>query len=72
MDAIKAFAGLKPEPSEEDLMARIAALKDLASSVVKDIGGSLMTDPRWTSIAKTDLQRGIMALERAVTKPDTF
>ena len=29
-------------------------------------------DQRWLSIGKTDLQKGLMALERAVTKPDWF
>ena len=29
-------------------------------------------DQRWLSIAATDLQKGLMALTRAVTKPDFF
>ena len=29
-------------------------------------------DPRWVSIGKTHLQQGLMALTRAVTKPDFF
>lgn len=29
-------------------------------------------DPRWTAIGKTHLQEGLMALVRAVTKPDFF
>lgn len=29
-------------------------------------------DPRWLSIARTDLQKGYMALTRAVAKPDGF
>lgn len=29
-------------------------------------------DQRWIAIAKTDLQKGFMALVRAVAQPDTF
>lgn len=29
-------------------------------------------DQRWISIGQTDLQKGIMALVRAVAKPDSF
>jgi hypothetical protein len=29
-------------------------------------------DQRWVSIAKTDLQKGFMALTRAIAKPTTF
>ena len=29
-------------------------------------------DPRWVSIGATDLQTGLMALTRAVAKPDFF
>lgn len=29
-------------------------------------------DQRWVAIAKTDLQKGFMALIRAVAKPETF
>lgn len=29
-------------------------------------------DERWLSIAKTDLQKGFMALVRAIARPETF
>ena len=29
-------------------------------------------DPRWLSIGRTDLQKGLMALVRAVAKPESF
>jgi len=29
-------------------------------------------DPRWVEIGKTNLQQGLMALTRAVTKPEFF
>lgn len=28
-------------------------------------------DPRWTAIARTDIERGFMALIRAIAKPNT-
>jgi len=31
-----------------------------------------LPDPRWLALAKTDLQRGLMALTRAIAKPDGF
>jgi len=33
---------------------------------------NLMLDRRWIAIAKTDLQKGFMALVRAVARPTTF
>lgn len=29
-------------------------------------------DKRWLSIARTDLQKGFMALVRSIAKPETF
>lgn len=29
-------------------------------------------DPRWLAIAKTDLQKGFMALGRAIARPDGY
>ena len=50
---------------------------------IKDVGGTLATlvstlranpnlDQRWVSIGATDLQTGLMALTRAVTRPTSF
>lgn len=36
---------------------------------VENIGG---IDKRWAAIAKTDLQKGFMALIRSIAKPETF
>lgn len=45
---------------------RLAALIDQLESEVPDI------DKRWLSIARTDLQKGIMALVRSVARPESF
>jgi hypothetical protein len=34
--------------------------------------GEVVPDPRWLAIGKTHLQQGLMALTRAVAKPDFF
>lgn len=36
---------------------------------ITQMGG---VDQRWVAIAKTDLQKGFMALIRAIAKPETF
>ena len=36
---------------------------------VMDMDGN---DRRWSAIAKTDLQKGFMALIRSIAKPETF
>lgn len=36
---------------------------------VADMDGN---DKRWSAIAKTDLQKGFMALIRSIAKPETF
>jgi hypothetical protein len=57
---------------EIDLMNEIKAkgveLDLLVNKVMIDGQG----DPRWTSIAKTNLQQGLMALTRAIAKPESF
>jgi hypothetical protein len=57
---------------EIDLMNEIKAkgveLDLLINKVMIDCQG----DPRWASIAKTNLQQGLMALNRAVAKPESF
>ena len=56
-----------------------------AMNSVKDFGAKLgeliyqleaqtpkIVDPRWLAIAKTDLQKGFMALTRSIAKPEFF
>lgn len=50
-----------------------------AKSMASGIGAFITTletlpdiDKRWLAIAKTDLQKGFMALVRSIAKPETF
>lgn len=36
------------------------------------IDSQVTPDPRWLAIAKTDLQKGFMALGRAIARPDGY
>lgn len=53
----------------------INSIKDFGSEL-QDYFDGLETvdsvDKRWLAIAKTDLQKGLMALVRSVAKPTTF
>ena len=40
--------------------------------LVESLKGQESVDQRWVSIGATDLQKGLMALTRAVAKPDFF
>lgn len=57
---------------EIDLMNEIkgigSQLESLVNKVMIEGGG----DQRWASIARTELQQGLMALVRAVAKPESF
>lgn len=49
--------------------------KEIASSVggFCDVVGKMPNvDQRWLNIARTDLQKGFMALIRSIAKPETF
>jgi hypothetical protein len=50
-----------------------------AKKMAQDVGdliivfeGMSETDKRWVAIAKTDLQKGFMALVRSIAKPESF
>jgi hypothetical protein len=36
------------------------------------VAGMVGVDQRWVAIAKTDLQKGFMALVRSIARPETF
>lgn len=64
-------------PGHRDLTpAEVAAIEDIrrAGAGLDLLCSNLssIADPRWAAIAKTDLQKGIMSLVRAVTKPEFF
>jgi len=50
-------------------------IKVLAADVevlINKVSSIVDVDQRWVSIAKTDLQKGFMALTRAIAKPTSF
>lgn len=57
---------------EIDLMNEIKAKGRELGELVDKIHATESTDKRWASIAKTDLQTGLMALTRAVAQPTSF
>jgi len=59
----------------QDEIDTINAIKIAGNSLSKIIKGIELhdgVDLRWVAIAKTDLQKGIMALVRSVAKPEGF
>lgn len=62
------------ELTEEELLT-INDIKRLAAEVgevLDGFNGWEGADQRWVAIAKTDLQKGFMALVRSVAKPEGF
>lgn len=68
--------------AEIDLMNKIKGVAATVGELLDGIsygtpgGGSelpeCVADARWFAIAKTDLQKGFMALVRSIAKPTTF
>ena len=50
----------------------IKSLAEVVGHLVDSMKDYEDVDQRWLAIAKTDLQKGFMALVRAVAKPDSF
>jgi hypothetical protein len=71
MQKIKGYKDLDPVQIE-----LINEIKDMGIEVKKLVDAlrekSHQVDQRWISIGSTDLQKGFMALTRAVAKPDFF
>jgi len=57
---------------EIDLMNQIKSKGAELGELVAKLQASDETDKRWVSIGATDLQKGLMALTRAVAKPESF
>lgn len=55
----------------KDMAEKVGKLISEIEGINHDTGGHAI-DLRWTSIAKTDLQKGFMALTRAIAQPTTF
>lgn len=62
------------ELNEEEirLMNTIKALGESVGELVNTLRKNEELDQRWVSTGATDLQKGIMALVRAVAQPETF
>jgi hypothetical protein len=58
--------------AEIDLINTIKAKGSELQDLVWQVQAAANVDARWVSIGKTDLQTGLMALVRAVAKPDGF
>lgn len=54
------------------LINKVKALAEEVGATVESFTGSTIIDQRWLAIAKTDLQKGFMALTRSVAQPTTF
>ena len=72
---IKGYRELNQD--EIDLMNAIKEKGVELETLIEDVRGTVRGDPtveplRWASIAQTHLQQGLMALTRAVAKPDFF
>lgn len=58
--------------AEIDLMNKIKSAGVFLSELEAELRGNPEVDQRWVSIGITDMQKGLMALTRAVAKPDFF
>lgn len=54
-----------------EFIKKIRAQGELIESLITELETS-NADLRWVSIAKTDLQKGLMSLVRSVAKPEFF
>ena len=61
------ISGLMAKLRKHGDIAHPGALKDS-----EDVQSPLYLDQRWVSIGETHLQQGLMALTRAVARPDFF
>lgn len=57
---------------EIDVMNAIKKTGEALRGFLDEVAAFGDTDPRWVAIARTDFQTGLMALTRAVAKPESF
>lgn len=57
---------------EIDTMNMVKALGEEMASLIQHIETVNGVDRRWVAIGRTDLQTGLMALTRAVARPESF
>lgn len=67
---IKGYRELSAE--EIEMMNVIKEYGASLGRIVEQLADAPEVDPRWVAIGKTDLQKGLMALTRAIAKPEFF
>ena len=60
------------DQKEIDLMNEVKQHGAVLGELVERLKMLDIVDQRWISIGETDLQTGLMALTRSITKPDFF
>ena len=58
--------------AEIDAMNAVKAEGQRLEILIEEMQDNSDLDQRWVAIAKTDLQKGIMAAVRAIAKPESF
>lgn len=54
------------------MMEALTSLGNQVGHYLEGLAQNPDVDPRWLSIARTELQQGFMAVKRAVAKPTAF
>jgi hypothetical protein len=67
---IRGYRDLNQE--EIDLMNKVKVMGMELGELVDQLYANEWADKRWVAIGQTDLQKGLMALTRAVAKPEFF
>lgn len=57
---------------EIDTMNQVKNTAKLVGGMIRDLENTPDIDKRWLAIARTDLQKGLMAATRSIAKPDFF
>ena len=58
--------------NEIDTINSIKETAEEVGAIIEGMTGWNGADQRWVAIAKTDLQKGFLALVRAVAQPESF
>jgi hypothetical protein len=59
-------------PDQVEVINEAKRIGQLAGNLCDSLVHDKNIDQRWLAIAKTDLQKGFMALVRSVAQPDSF
>jgi hypothetical protein len=59
-------------PDQTEVINEAKRIGQLAGNLIDSLAHDKEIDQRWLAIAKTDLQKGFMALVRAVAQPNSF